>query len=207
MIIIPELQTVVILVPRTGSGSLRRAVRAQYPDSILLYRHMEADGVPHGYDRWRRIGVVRDPIERLWSLYKFLRNYGSDQHDPAFVASMRASAAVSFDDFILKNQTVFTSPYDSAGHGRFWPHYACRHPLPENRKSQYLYLRPDLGTQIYHYGNGGIARTLGIERLMLAHRHNETLPQPVPSLSVEARDYMEAAFYWDFSVTRGVVAA
>lgn len=51
MILIPEIQTVVILVPRTGSGSLRRAVAAKYPQSILLYRHMEADGVPAGHDK------------------------------------------------------------------------------------------------------------------------------------------------------------
>ncbi|MBL3684559.1 hypothetical protein F2981_16960 [Sinorhizobium meliloti] len=44
----------------------------KYPRSTLIYRHMEADGVPAGYDRWRKVGVVRHPVERLWSLYKFL---------------------------------------------------------------------------------------------------------------------------------------
>lgn len=51
MILIPELETVVILVPRTGSGSLRRAIAEAYPSSMLVYRHMEADGIPAGYDR------------------------------------------------------------------------------------------------------------------------------------------------------------
>lgn len=72
MILIPNLKVVLILVPRTGSGSLKRAVLNQYPDALLLYRHMEADGVPQGYDRWQKVGVLRNPQDRLWSLYKFL---------------------------------------------------------------------------------------------------------------------------------------
>lgn len=201
MIIIPEIETVVILTPRTGSGSLRRAIKVAYPQSMQLYRHMEADGIPQGYDRWKRVGVVRDPIERLWSLYKFLRNYGSDNHDPAFIASMRACASVSFDDFILKNETVFTSPYDSAGRGRFWPHYTCRHPIPENRKSQFMYLRPDLGTQIYRYQDDNIARDLRVTSFLL-RSHNRTSEDPVPPMSYEALEYMERVFYWDFAMAR-----
>jgi hypothetical protein len=45
VILIPEIETIVLLVPRTGSGSLRKAIAAKYPKSVLLYRHMEADGV------------------------------------------------------------------------------------------------------------------------------------------------------------------
>lgn len=148
MIIIPEIETVVILVPRTGSGALRRAVAAKYPKSMLVYRHMEADGIPLGYDRWPRVGVVRNPLDRLWSLYKFLRNFGGN-HDPAFILAMHASVARPFDDWLLNNEIVFTSPYDRAGLGRYWPGYSVRHPIPENRKSQFVYLRPDLGTEIH----------------------------------------------------------
>ena len=45
MILIPEIEAVVILVPRTGSGSLYRAVLDRYPKALMPYRHMEADGV------------------------------------------------------------------------------------------------------------------------------------------------------------------
>lgn len=129
MILIPEIQTVVILVPRTGSGSLRRAIAAKYPQSVLLYRHMEADGVPAGYDRWRKVGVIRDPIERLWSLYKFCQRFRekfgehSDQ-DQAYVEAIIQSVDMPFSDWIVKNQLPFTNPYDAAGKGRFWPQYA-----------------------------------------------------------------------------------
>lgn len=57
MIIIPEINTVVILVPRTGTSTLRRAIAEIYPMSMMIYRHMEADGIPIGYDRWRRSGM------------------------------------------------------------------------------------------------------------------------------------------------------
>jgi hypothetical protein len=28
---------------------------------------MEADGIALGYDRWRRVGAVRNPLDRTWS--------------------------------------------------------------------------------------------------------------------------------------------
>ncbi|NGO50487.1 hypothetical protein [Allomesorhizobium camelthorni] len=194
MILIPEISTVLILVPRTGSGSLRRAIAAAYPQSVLIYRHMEADGVPAGYDRWRRVGVVRHPVERLWSLYKFMRNFAGD-HDPAYVASMRDSAKRPFCEWLTQNQTVFTSPYDSAGRGRYWPQFTVRHPLPENRKSQFVYLRPDLGTEIVPYEKVG---DLAAQLFIALDRHNQTTATPPPPLTPEAADHVSRVFAWDF---------
>lgn len=196
MIITPELETVVILVPRTGSGSLRRAIAEKYPQSMLLYRHMEADGVPAGYDRWARIGVVRDPLDRLWSLHKFLQSFSGD-HDPAYLESMRRSAQVPFEEWVLTNQTVFTSPYDSAHAGRFFPRFTVRHPLPENRKSQFLYLRPDLGTKVYAYGQGEIEDRLSI---VLGHENSTGGTKP-PRVSPEVEAYMRKMFEWDYWAT------
>lgn len=194
MMLVPELETVVILTPRTGSGSLRRALAATYPKSVLIYRHMEADGVPAGYDRWRRIGVVRGPVERLWSLYKFMRDFGGN-HDPAYIRSMRASAALPFNDWVVRNETVFTSPYDSAGLGRYWPQFTVRHPLPENRKSQFMYLRPDLGTHIYRFDElDRLQADLGVS---LSHENvTERLPPPV--LTAAAGKHFDRVFAWDF---------
>ncbi|RWE37446.1 hypothetical protein [Mesorhizobium sp.] len=205
MILIPEIQTVVILVPRTGSGSLRRAIAARYPQAVLLYRHMEADGVPAGYDRWQRIGVVRDPIERLWSLYKFCQRFKekfgehSDQ-EQAYVDAIVQSVDMPFSDWIVKNNLPFTNPYDSAGKGRFWPQYTVRHSLPENRKSQFVYLRPDLGTGIVPYSQlGWLYHHLGIADLF---RTNSTQPSPVPQLNAEAKDHVDRFFRWDFEQMR-----
>jgi len=198
MILIPEIETVVVLVPRTGSGSLRRAVADAYPRSMLLYRHMEADGVPHGYDRWRKVGVVRHPTERLWSLYKFLRDFDGN-HDLAYIESMRASVRMPFSDWLLSNQTPFTTPYDSAGLGRFFPNYTVHHPLPENRKSQFMYLRPDLGTTVYQFTDlEAFGTALGVQ----LGRHNRTSADDAPNLSAEAEAHMRRWFAWDFDAAQ-----
>lgn len=202
MILIPERQTIVILTPRTGTRSLKRAIAARYPQAMMLYRHMEADGVPHGYDRWSKVGVVRHPVDRLWSLYKYLKRFGLDfceEHDREYTAKMRASVEKPFNDWVVHNETVFTSPYDSAGLGRFFPAYTVRHPLPENRKSQFVYLRPDLGTEVVPYHQ--------IDQLFAAldvepPRLNASPDEPKPAISAEAWAYCERWFKWDFEASK-----
>ena len=199
MILIPEISTVLILVPRTGSGSLRRAVLREYPEAMQIYRHMEADGIPYGYDTWRRVGVVRHPIDRMWSLYRFLGKFGGGQHDPAFVAALRNSVDRPFGDWLIHNEIVFTSPYDRANRGRFWPGYACNHPIPENRKSQAVYIRPDLGTEYWNFEHlDQLAASLGVT---IQERENATTHDPAPALEQEAEAYARSVFAWDFSVT------
>ena len=204
MIIVPELKTVVILVPRTGSGSLRRALLARYPGAMQIYRHMEADGIPIGYDRWSKVGVIRDPVDRLWSLYKFLAHFAGD-HDPAYIAAMRGSVDMPFSDWLVRNETVFTSPYDRAGHGRYWPEYTVRHPLPENKKSQYLTLRPDLGTTIVPYSDlATFAQRLDVT---LTHHNATGADLGPPPLTEQAVNHLARFFEWDFTYFRDAVAA
>lgn len=194
MILIPDLELVMLLTPKVASGSIRRAIMDRYPKSILLYRHMEADGVPQGYDRWQKIGVVREPVARLWSLYKFLADFDGD-HEPAYLASMRASVGMSFSDWIIGNQLVFTNPYDTLGSERFFPRYTVRHPLPENRKSQFVYLRPDLGTQVFRYDElAALEHRLDVK---FSQRANATPPGHAPALNDAARDHMNRFFAWD----------
>lgn len=212
MLIIPELETVFILVPRTGSGAIRRAVAAAYPASLQIYRHMEADGVPAGYDRWRRIGVVRHPVDRLWSLYKYLQTFGEGKifnpvtgaWPPSYVAEQRGSVVgLGFSDWIVRNRAIFTHPYITGDTG-FRPFFTLRHPLPENLKSQFVYLRPDLGTGIYRYEElGALATELGIN---LA-RHHHTDARPAPTISAEAMEHMRLYFGWDFTAVERSVAA
>lgn len=197
MILIPEIQTIVILVPRTGTRSLKKAVAERYPQSMLLYRHMEADGVPQGYDRWRKVGVVRDPVERLWSLYKYLQRFGLDwcaEHDATYTAQMRASVRVPFEDWLLSNELPFTTPYDRSGYNRFFPAYCCRHPMPENRKSQFLYLRPDLGTEIYRFD---VVEELFRDLDVSPGHQNGTASVSREPLTAAAAEYVARWFRWD----------
>lgn len=207
MILVPEIRAVVILTPRTGTRSLRRAIAARYPESIPIYRHMEADGVPQGYDRWNKVGVVREPVGRLWSLYKYLQRFGIDhcqEHEPDYTSAQRESVARPFEDWLLNNERVFTSPYDSAGKGRFYPFFTVRHPLPENRKSQFIYLRPDLGTEIVRYEEvETLYRALDVD----PPRLNTTKPEPAPSLSHEADAYIRRWFKWDIDAAALRLAA
>jgi hypothetical protein len=196
MIIVPEIETVVILVPRTGSGALKRAIAARYPKSVALYRHMEADGVPAGYDRWTRLGVVRHPVHRLWSLYKFLQagKLLTNGHPPAYVERQRKSSQRPFEDWLINNDVVFTNPYSTDGSLKFYPLYSVRHSMPENRKSQFLYLRPDLGTRVVHFGHlPALATELDIRMPLV----NETDPDAPPTLSAHALDYVRRVFAWD----------
>jgi len=197
MILIPELKKILILIPRTGSTSLKTAVLEKYKKSICLYRHMEADGVPYGYDRWEKIGVVRDPVIRLWSLYKFLKTINGDYHPPYIDAMNDSVRDITFSEWIIKNKTVFTNPYDSGGSDKYFPYYSVLHSLPENRKSQFIYLRPDLGTKVFKYENlDMLALNLSID----IKRLNETPSDPVPCLSDEALDHISRFFSWDISV-------
>ncbi len=202
MILVPEIKTVVILVPRTASGTVKRAILARYPRAVLLYRHMEADGVPAGYDRWPKVGVVREPVARLWSLYKYCRNSGARGLYPAYAERLSRAVTQPFSSWIVNNDVVFTDPYDSTGSLDFYPQYAVRHALPENRKSQFVTLRPDLGTTIYSFDD--IDRFFARLGLTPAEHNNRTTPEPVPDLTEEARDHVDRFFAWDSAVARAV---
>lgn len=153
MIIVPELQAVFILVPRTGSGTLYRELQRVYPKSMLLYRHMEADGIPHGYDRWRRIGFVRHPLMRLWSLYNYMRTHkdGATTNDPIEAQRVRSQSDIPFEQWMLTNNEPFTKAFNLSGTGRYSPLLMRSHAAPENKLSQHDYLRPDLGTEIHDF--------------------------------------------------------
>lgn len=191
MLLIPELKTVLILVPRAGSGSLYRAVLKKYPKAMMPYRHMEADGIPYGYDTWRKVGVVRDPLARLYSLFNFLKNGFAGKHDPAYRKAQVSSVQMSFNDWILYNELTFTGGHHSQGFANF----QVLHPMPENRKSQWIYLRPDLGTIIYPFSRlKELQYDLNLEIL-----HVNTTEAPIMSLlNEETAQYIANHFKWDW---------
>lgn len=206
MILVPELKTIVLLVPRTGSSSIRQAVMDKYPNAIQLYRHMEADGVPFGYDKWTKVGVVRNPLDRLWSLYKFMRDYSGAQHSQERIMAMRGSAlSRSFSDWIVHNQTPFTGADEEAptSANTGWPQYSVLHTAPENKKSQAVYLRPDLGTVIYRYCElNTFAKRLGVTLPF----KNATPKEHRPAISRAAAEHMDKWFAWDYEISGRTIA-
>jgi hypothetical protein len=113
---------------------------------------------------------------------------------------MRASVQRPFYDWVLHNQTVFTCPYDTAGGARFFPGYTVRHSLPETRKSQFVYLRPDLGTRIYRY-HDQLAQLEERLDIKLQRWSNTTVLSSPPQSTPAVRDHIERWFAWDLKAT------
>lgn len=196
MIIIPELETVVVCPPRTGSTSLKKAIAARHPDSFMLYRHMEADAIPQGYDRWAKVGLVRHPVERLWSLYSYCKYTIKPEdvkHVPEWYDEVRIPFDVTFSEWVLDNRATFTM-----GHGacNVFAAYQVRHAMPETMKSQFHTLRPDLGTQVYLFEHKDfLAKRLDIDLGHLNGSHgNDIRPSDITE---EAKAHIAKYFKWD----------
>lgn len=197
MIIIPELKMVVICTPKTGTTSLISAVKKRYPKSSFPYRHMEASSIPKEYKNWRKVGVFRDPVERLWSLYKYAAKYQSDSPKVCkhYISGLNESVKdISFEDWLLNNDFCFTQPYNK--NGEISEKYLVENIIPENRKSQFLYLRPDLGTEIINYEE--LYKLENLLDLKLP-KLNTTIKSSAPKLRKEVMKKLLQDLEWDFS--------
>lgn len=195
MLVIPEHQTIVILPPRTGSSSIHEAVAAVSPGAFMLYRHAEADAIPPGYDGYRVTGFVRHPLARMWSLYKFCATL-----DPRTSATwaqeevLRLAESVqgrNFDDWLLNNVELFLPAH--TGHpGLYQTHY-----MPETRKSQHFYLRPDLGTEIVPFSE--LAHWMESCGLPVVHT-NDSPRLPIPPNSPAIELHLAKYMSWELSL-------
>lgn len=196
MIIIPELQKIFICVPKNASTSISKAILNKYPKAFLVARHLEACGVPDDFLHYQKYGIVREPVERLFSLYKFSKSYKKSNFFPScYVEDMRKNYINDFSSFILNNNFIFNNPYDS--NGIFHPRYKINHIMPETTKSQYIFLRPDLGTIIYKYSD--FKELLDIFKIKDLENIYETEKIPLPELSLPAKEHIEEYFKWDLA--------
>lgn len=203
MLIVPELETVFILVPRTGTGTLYRSVREQFPRSMLLYRHMEANGCPVGYDTWRRVGFVRHPEARLRSLHTLMRHW---RYGEAAVAAtdaestrIRSQGAHSFIYWLLNNDKGWTMPTCVSGTGDNWPVLSRLNPAPENRRSQFTYLRPDLGVEVFKFEDyGDVLSDMGIRLPCERKNVSDKMRADDMPLTDEAQEYLSRLCAWDY---------
>ena len=135
MMIIPEIQTVVIQPPGTGSASIKDDILKNYPAAFSPYRHMECGGIPIGYDVWHTVCIVRRPLERLHSIYRYMsRVESSILSSQSCAARLQANVARTFEDWLIQSREVFTDPWDM--NGSFDPYCLVLDRTPIARKSQ-----------------------------------------------------------------------
>ena len=152
MIIIPEARAVVILTPRAGSTALKDVLLAAFPNAFMPYRHMEADGVPAGYEGYQKFGLVRPPLTRMWSVWHYIlyMQYNRKSTWDSFgIDEIVAEADNGFFNWMRNGTVPFAR--SSSPTGRVFPRYHTLHPMHEFKKSQHVYLRPDLGTEVFPF--------------------------------------------------------
>lgn len=196
MLLIPELQVTFIFPPRTGSDSLCLELMGRFPNAFLPYRHMEADGLLPGYESWRRVGFVRHPLARLWSLFKYCTVIADGEVIPTLKGEVeRVAKSVegkSFESWVLHNEELFL-PADSG-----IPILHQLHHIPETRKSQQIYLRPDLGTVVLKFQD--LRKHMAAWGLNPEHQAGKTAALPVPKPSKKLRKHLEKHFPWEMAM-------
>lgn len=144
MIINPIFGWVFIEIPKTGSTSIREALKSIH-GSFEYGRHIELCELPPEFHDYRVFTVFRNPMDRLQSLYDYMQG---GQHITKY-----------WDWFKPLHQEVISMPFSAwllDGFAPFcggpWPHHQ-RHIMPEQQKTQGLYLdNPwNIKTKIFHY--------------------------------------------------------
>lgn len=197
MLIVPELHAIFIMPPRTGSDSLSLALMRAHPNAFLLYRHGEASAIPPGYESWHSVGFVRHPLARLWSVFKYCSIIGSGDGEVAValreeIARIRASVeGKSFEQWVLTND-VPLMPADTK-----IPILHQAEHIPENKRSQHQYLRPDLGTAILKFEDlGKHMAAWGLEEI-----HSNASPvTAMPPLTRKLKRHIAKFMPWEASL-------
>lgn len=192
MLVIPEHQSIIIMPPRTGSSTIHAAVSAVSPSAFMLYRHAEADAIPEGYQGFRVTGFVRHPLARMWSLFKFCATL-DPRSCPRWTQEevLRIAESVqgrTFENWLVNNTELFLPQ----GHPN--PQLFQMWYLPETRKSQFVYLRPDLGTEVLPFSE----LDAWLDHVGLPAMHeNQSPPRPLPPLTPAIEEHLERYFPWE----------
>jgi hypothetical protein len=137
MIAVPELRTVFITPPRTASSSMREHLAEHCPESVVISYHGEADAIPKCFADYTVIGIVRDPIERLSSLYNFINNADPKRFIEGYIEPLKQQAGnMCFTDWLLYANSVFTRPLVG---NKYYPRYNVSNIIPEQDKTFKMY--------------------------------------------------------------------
>ncbi len=141
--------------------------------------------------------MIRHPLERLWSLYKYIKDRTSDpddKHHQSWRDMNRIKPDMDFSNWILFNESIFTMAHFPDG---TFAKYTTSVPLPETKKSQWHTLRPDLSTDIFKFGNENLDLEIILD-IKLEHK-NGTISSPVPPISDKAIEHIRKHFKWDLT--------
>lgn len=120
----------IIEIPRTGTKSLRDALM-QIPGTFLYGNHNELFTLPPLFDGFDFATVVRDPVVRLHSLYRYLQMDEVVQRHPEWFAAIHNEVKeMTFAEWLVEGKAPFS--------GGGWP-YTVGNPIPEQDKSQTSY--------------------------------------------------------------------
>lgn len=149
MLVIPDLKKVVIMPPRTGSTALKKLVMEVYPATVCPHRHGEVLMFNEGGRHVRQFGhrpyeysfvyMLRDPVERMKSLWRYMQNV-NPQRNPAapewWIRQQNQDADKPFSDWVMQSTSLFSAPYDAND-----DYYCCAIQVPAVHKSAAQYLR------------------------------------------------------------------
>lgn len=141
MIIVPELKSVLITPPRTASSSLRKYLPEKFPKAITLSYHGEYNMIPTCFSDYQVVGVVRDPLERLNSLYNFIRNADPKRFVEGYFGDVHKECMqMTFVQWLVYNKRAFTQPRIG---DTFYAKYNVHNVIPEIHKTYDMYFGPN----------------------------------------------------------------
>ncbi len=173
-----------------------------YPKAITLYRHMERSGIPAGYDSWQVFCLIRNPFDRMVSIYNYMAEFRpsskpSGGASKAWVERMRADTDRPFAEWLATSSEVFTDPVDHDG--TFLPYYNVLEKSPIARKSQYRWARPDMGpvTLINIADDASLTEHLGVS----VEKTNASVRRHRPAHCDAVNAILQSTFKWELDAT------
>lgn len=136
MLIIPELQKVVIMPPRSGSTALKEAILNTYEHAYSPYRHGEWDMLVYIADKeprvrlWDVVYMLRNPMERMISLWNYMQDVSPERNPKApqeWIDRVKSDASVPFGWWLRTSTELFnesrTSPIDKSPRSYYCTYY------------------------------------------------------------------------------------
>jgi hypothetical protein len=161
MIVIPELQKVVIMPPRSGSTALKAALLGTYPLAYAPYRHGEWMMVNHLRDSsvartYTAVYPLRDPLQRMISLWRYMQDVSPQRNPRApqeWIDRVRADASRTFTHWLHTSNELFNESRASPNDGSPESYYCTWFSVPAARKDARYFLQDCPAFEMLRFGD------------------------------------------------------